>query len=94
MSIRRFAVFGHFEDAALTPEGVGELATCRSMHVRIISDGAPLKVSATVTSTALHKAVAALCDEVARVCPGADATSVNAIEVSVGHPQESLTTAS
>jgi hypothetical protein len=51
-------------------------------------------VSAVVTAPTLDKAITALIGEVARVCPDADATSVNAIEVSVGHPQESLTAAS
>jgi hypothetical protein len=64
------------------------------MHVQVVSLGAPLKVSAVVTAPTLDKAITALIGEVARVCPDADATSVNAIEVSVGHPQESLTAAS
>lgn len=94
VSIRQFAVFGHFDDTVLTPDAVGELATCRSMHVQVMSHGTPLKVRAVVTATTLHKAIAALFDEVARVCPSANATQVNAIEVSINHPQESLTTAS
>lgn len=92
--IRRFAVFIHCDDAVLTPEGAAELAASRSMHVQVVSHGAPLKVSAVVSASTLHKAIGALLDEVAGACPGADATQMNAIEVSVDHPRGILTAAS
>ena len=90
MGIRRFAVFGHFDGAALTPEGAATLTTSRSMHVQVVALGAPLKISATVTAATLVKAIAALADEVARVCPSAEVTSVNGIEVTIDRPRERL----
>jgi hypothetical protein len=83
--VRRFAVFVHFSGATPATDEMAKLAAARSMHIEVVSND-PLKVSAVVTAASLVKAITAVTHEVSRVCPSADATSTNAIEVELSHP--------
>ena len=81
MAIHRYAVFAHFEGAALTPDDVEKLTKTRSLYCEVVHAANPLKVSAGVSAPTLAKAVGALAAEVAKVSPDAALTSANAIEV-------------
>jgi hypothetical protein len=86
VAIRQFAVFAHFEGAAMTEAEGRRLAAQPGLYVQVVSRVDPVKVSATVTAPSMAKAIESLVREVNRVAPDALETNINAIEVSPRAP--------
>lgn len=89
MAIRGYAVFGHFEGDVLTREAEALLATQRSLHARVVSFD-PVKLSATVLSSSMGKAIELFEAVVNKVSPKVVLTNVNAIEMTTQGTAESL----